>query len=307
MILVSDDAGSLRGCARSVEALAGAIPRRGSTTTGRRRAAPRSARGRRQGGQPELGAGASRRVAPDAELIETRTPTTWWGTPLPSPLRGHLCATAGPPTSRPSRRRASPPATRSTTSSRFLPRRHAGPPRRQRGLPVRVGPGLAPRRADDIGGFPTWNLVEDLQSGVEALRRGWRGAYLPIRRRGRPARAGGPARTSTSSAGPGRSTRCGCWSGATCGGLNLRQRLQFAELGLFYLQSFATLVFVACPAIGFAAGVYPLDDRLRRLRAPFLAVRRRDRALLRCRWLSASLRAGVAGAGRSGPVWLRST
>ncbi len=31
-----------------------------------------------------------------------------------------------------------------------------------------------------IGGFPTWNLVEDLQSGVEALRRGWRSLYLPI-------------------------------------------------------------------------------------------------------------------------------
>ena len=32
----------------------------------------------------------------------------------------------------------------------------------------------------DIGGFPAWNLVEDLQSGVEALRRGWRSLYLPI-------------------------------------------------------------------------------------------------------------------------------
>ena len=44
------------------------------------------------------------------------------------------------------------------------------------------GSGLVWRRAalEDIGDFPTWNLVEDLQSGVEALRRGWRACYLPI-------------------------------------------------------------------------------------------------------------------------------
>ena len=48
------------------------------------------------------------------------------------------------------------------------------------GLPC--GSGLVWRREalDAIGGFPTWNLVEDLQSGVEALRRGWRGRYLTI-------------------------------------------------------------------------------------------------------------------------------
>jgi cellulose synthase (UDP-forming) len=32
----------------------------------------------------------------------------------------------------------------------------------------------------DSGGFPTCNLVEDLQSGVEVLRRGWHGLFLPI-------------------------------------------------------------------------------------------------------------------------------
>ena len=44
------------------------------------------------------------------------------------------------------------------------------------------GSGLVWRREAlaDIGGFPSWNLVEDLQSGIEALRRGWRGVYLPI-------------------------------------------------------------------------------------------------------------------------------
>ncbi len=44
------------------------------------------------------------------------------------------------------------------------------------------GSGVVWRRAalSDIGDFPTWNLVEDLQSGIEALRRGWDGCYLPI-------------------------------------------------------------------------------------------------------------------------------
>jgi cellulose synthase (UDP-forming) len=44
------------------------------------------------------------------------------------------------------------------------------------------GSGLVWRRSAlrEIGEFPTWNLVEDVQSGVEALRRGWRGLYLPI-------------------------------------------------------------------------------------------------------------------------------
>ena len=43
------------------------------------------------------------------------------------------------------------------------------------------GSGVVWRRSalQDIGNFPTWNLVEDLQSGVEALCRGWRGCGWP--------------------------------------------------------------------------------------------------------------------------------
>ncbi|HEV8054040.1 MAG TPA: glycosyltransferase [Candidatus Limnocylindrales bacterium] len=55
------------------------------------------------------------------------------------------------------------------------------------------GSGVVWRRTAlrEIGDFPTWNLVEDLQSGVEALRRGWR-RHLPADRRGsRAALAGG--------------------------------------------------------------------------------------------------------------------
>jgi cellulose synthase (UDP-forming) len=122
------------------------------------------------------------------------------------------------------------------------------------------GSGLVWRRAalDDIGGFPTWNLVEDLQSGVEALRRGWRGVYLPI-----VGAVGQHAPEDLANAFKQRGTwavdtvRLLVWGDLR--GLNLRQRLHFAELGLFYLQSFATLVFVACPILGFATGRFPLE------------------------------------------------
>jgi cellulose synthase (UDP-forming) len=123
------------------------------------------------------------------------------------------------------------------------------------------GSGLVWRRTalEDIGGFPTWNLVEDVQSGVEALRRGWRSAFLPIR--------GAVGQHSPEDL-PNVYKQRGTWALDTMRlliwgdlrGLSVRQRLQFAELGLFYLQSFATLVFVACPAIGFATGVYPLTS-----------------------------------------------
>ncbi len=71
------------------------------------------------------------------------------------------------------------------------------------------GSGLVWRRAalGDIGLFPTWNLVEDLQSGIEALRRGWDSCYLPT---SAPS-ASTLQRTCpmcTSSAARGQSTRC---------------------------------------------------------------------------------------------------
>ena len=63
----------------------------------------------------------------------------------------------------------------------LLPRPDALAERGERRLPLRVRCRLAPERAATRSAtFPTWNLVEDLQSGVEALRRGWRGLYLPI-------------------------------------------------------------------------------------------------------------------------------
>ena len=130
------------------------------------------------------------------------------------------------------------------------------------------GSGLVWRRAalDDIGGFPTWNLVEDLQSGVEALRRGWNGAYVPI--------VGAVGQHAPEDL-PNMYKQRGTWALDTMrllvwgdlSGLTWRQRLQFGELGLFYLQSFAVVVFIACPVIGFATGVYPLDTTTRTTRS----------------------------------------
>ena len=121
------------------------------------------------------------------------------------------------------------------------------------------GSGLLWRSAalDDIGGFPTWNLVEDLQSGVEALRRGWRGLYLPI--------VGAVGQVAPEDI-PNAIKQRGTWALDTLRltfwgqrkGLSLRQNLQFSELGFFYLLSFAVLTFLVIPIFSLAFNVYPL-------------------------------------------------
>ncbi len=121
------------------------------------------------------------------------------------------------------------------------------------------GSGLVWRLAalQDIGGFPTWNLVEDLQSGVEALRRGWRGVYLPI--------VGVVSQHAPEDI-PNVYKQRGVWALDTMRllfwgnlrGLNLRQRLHFYELGLFYLASFAMAVFIIIPALSFVFHIHPL-------------------------------------------------
>lgn len=125
------------------------------------------------------------------------------------------------------------------------------------------GSGLVWRRAalHDIGNFPTWNVVEDLESGIEALRRGWRGVYLPV--------VGALAQHAPEDI-PVTYKQRGTWALDTMRlliwrrlrGLSIRQRLHFYELGLFYLQSFATLVFVLSPPLGFVFDAYPLQTDL---------------------------------------------
>jgi cellulose synthase (UDP-forming) len=121
------------------------------------------------------------------------------------------------------------------------------------------GSGLVWRRPalEDIGGFPTWNLVEDLHSGVEALRRGWRGCYLPI--------VGAVGQHSPEDV-PNVYKQRGTWAIDTVRlmvwgnlrGLNLRQRVQFYELMLYYLHSFTTLVYVPCILLALF-GLFPFE------------------------------------------------
>jgi cellulose synthase (UDP-forming) len=121
------------------------------------------------------------------------------------------------------------------------------------------GSGVVWRRTAlrDIGNFPTWNLVEDLQSGVEALRRGWRGVYLPI--------VGAVGQHSPEDV-PNVYQQRGTWAIDTVRlmiwgnlkGLDLRQRAHFAEMLAFYLNAFTVLIYIPsilCTLLGWT----PLD------------------------------------------------
>ena len=109
-----------------------------------------------------------------------------------------------------------------------------------------------------IGEFPTWNLVEDLQSGVEALRRGWQGMYLPI--------VGAVGQHSPEDL-PNVYKQRGTWAIDTVRlivwrglrGLRPRQRAHFVGMLLDYLNAFTVLVYV--PAVVCAIlGVIPIVD-----------------------------------------------
>jgi cellulose synthase (UDP-forming) len=121
------------------------------------------------------------------------------------------------------------------------------------------GSGVVWRRTAlrEIGDFPTWNLVEDLQSGVEALRRGWRGIYLPI--------VGAVGQHSPEDV-PNVYKQRGTWAidtvrlmvWGTLKGLGLRQRAHFVEMLAFYLNAFTVLVYIPsilCSLLGWT----PLD------------------------------------------------
>jgi cellulose synthase (UDP-forming) len=110
----------------------------------------------------------------------------------------------------------------------------------------------------DIGDFPTWNLVEDIHSGVEALKRGWDAIYLPI--------VGAVGQHSPEDI-PNVYKQRGTWAIDTVRlivwrglrGLTVRQKTQFLELLFFYLSSFTVLVYV--PALCLALlGWPPLDS-----------------------------------------------
>ncbi|MGH3720185.1 MAG: glycosyltransferase [Pseudonocardiaceae bacterium] len=113
------------------------------------------------------------------------------------------------------------------------------------------------RALDDIGGFPSWNLVEDLQSGMEALRRGWRGVYVPI--------VGARAQHAPEDLGNVCKQR-GTWALDTMRlliwgsmrGMVLRQKLHFIEMMVFYCQGFPMLILGIMPAMYLVQGVRPV-------------------------------------------------
>jgi len=104
------------------------------------------------------------------------------------------------------------------------------------------GSGLVWRRAalEEIGDFPSWNIAEDFQSGVEALKRGWRGAYVPI--------VGAVAQHAPEDLANTIKQR-GTWAldtvrllvWSSLRGMTFRQKLQFLDMGLFYFQGFPML------------------------------------------------------------------
>ncbi len=122
------------------------------------------------------------------------------------------------------------------------------------------GSGLVWRRTAlrSIGEFPTWNLVEDLHSGVLALRAGWRGLYVPI--------VGANAQHSPEDVANMVKQR-GTWALDTTRllffdrfkGLPRSARRHFIEQGVYYLLSIPLLVLLAVPAIGLLLDRFPLE------------------------------------------------
>jgi cellulose synthase (UDP-forming) len=179
------------------------------------------------------------------------------------------------------------------------------------------GSGLVWRREAlrDIGEFPAWNLVEDVQSGVEALRRGWRGMYLPI--------VGAVGQHSPEDL-PNVYKQRGTWAIDTVRllvwgrhkGLTLRQRLQFAEMLAFYLNAFTVLVYIPSVALallgwmpltssaaGYVGHMLPLvlatEVWLLVLNHPYHDRRRRQREPVRALWRQRIMVTGLA------PVYMK--
>jgi len=164
------------------------------------------------------------------------------------------------------------------------------------------GSGLVWRRPalEDIGGFPTWNLVEDFQSGVEALRRGWQGCFLPIVGAvGQHCPEDVPNVVKQRGTWAIDSVRLLVWGKRR--GLTMRQRLAFSETLLFYLHSLTLLVYIPCAALtctgllplsgtigGYVSHLLPYavvaDLRLLLLNSPFGDRRRRQRRRLQALW-----------------------
>ncbi len=113
-----------------------------------------------------------------------------------------------------------------------------------------------------LGGFPVWNLVEDLQSGFEILKIGGVGSYLPI--------VGAVAQIAPEDI-PNFYKQRGTWALDSMRlffwknplftkGLNVWQRLQFFELEYSYLLSFSMVIFIVSLFLNLLFNIYPIID-----------------------------------------------
>ncbi len=122
------------------------------------------------------------------------------------------------------------------------------------------GSGLVWRRAAlrEIGHFPVWNLVEDIHSGVLALRLGWRGLYVPI--------VGAFAQHSPEDVANYFKQR-GTWAIDSIRlfafdrfrNMPWRMRLHFIEQTAFYLLSVPIMILLIIPMAGLAFGQFPVE------------------------------------------------
>lgn len=122
------------------------------------------------------------------------------------------------------------------------------------------GSGLVWRRAAlrEIGHFPVWNLVEDIHSGVLALRLGWRGLYVPI--------VGAFAQHSPEDVANYFKQR-GTWAIDSIRLMAFdrfrempwRMRLHFLEQTAFYLLSVPIMILLIVPMAGLAFGQFPIE------------------------------------------------
>ena len=139
---------------------------------------------------------------------------------------------------------------------RVMPARHAS------NAVFPCGSGLVWRISElkRINGFPSWNLVEDLQSGYEILRRGGAGAFLPI--------IGTIGQVAPEDI-PNFYKQRGTWALDTLRllyyknplftrGLSIWQKLQFLELEFSYILSFAMAIFIFNLSLSLAFGIYPI-------------------------------------------------
>jgi cellulose synthase (UDP-forming) len=174
------------------------------------------------------------------------------------------------------------------------------------------GSGLVWRRTAlrEIGDFPTWNLVEDVSSGLEALRLGWHGTYLPI--------VGAVAQHAPEDV-PNFYKQRGTWAIDTVRlilwrrlkGLSLRQKAQFWEMLAFYLNAFTAFVYIPGIALsllgtsvliasgtGYLSHLLPLvvsvEVWLFVLNLPYNDRRRRQRKLVRKLWQTRVMWTGMA-------------